>query len=180
MVSGSFSNQVLLVVVLLAPALIAGASGPPMAENFLVAEGFNAAQQVHSPTEDVQSKPVDHKVARTIDSRKEGGGLYLLISVAPEDFVRERMTQLARQLNRDYENESKLIVSIFDNETTARNVIPAGHQYSEFKKAERGVYHLDRRKGVEYLHFSTKPGRPSNEIKLNLRRARPQRTQKTT
>ncbi len=162
MVSGSFSNQVLIVVVLLAPALIAGASGPAMAEH------FKAEQQVQSSSETVQSKPVAYKIARTIDSRKERQGLYLLISVAPEDFVRERMAQLARQLNQDYVNERKLIVSIFDNETTARNVIPAGHHYSEFKEAERGVYHLDRAKGVEYLHFSTKRGRPSNEIKLNL------------
>ena len=30
-----------------------------------------------------------------------------LICVAPEDFSRERMTQLARQLNHDYANESE-------------------------------------------------------------------------
>ena len=166
MIAG-FSKS-LIAGILLAPAVIAGASALPVTERLPVAERFEAGQQGQSSSEGVQSKPVDYKVARTIDGRKEGQALYLVISVAPEDFVRERMIQLARQLNKDYVNERKLDVSIFDNETTARNVIPAGHHYSDFKAAERGVYHLDRAKGVEYLHFSTKPGRPSNEIKLKL------------
>jgi hypothetical protein len=153
MATKTFSKYVLVAFILLAPAL-AGASTSTVA---------------------AQSRPVDYKVVRTIDGRKEGQGLYLFISVAPEDFSREQMTQLARRLNTDYANEPKLDASIFDSETTAQNVLPAGHEYTLFKQAERGIYHLDRAKGSEYLHFSTKPGRPSNEIKLTLRRPRPKR-----
>ena len=137
---------------------------------FMLAPAFAGASPA---TVAAQTKPVEYKVVRTIDGRKEGAGLYLFISIAPEDFSRERMTQLARQLNHDYPDEKKLDASIFDSETTALNVLPAGHEYTLFKKAERGLYHLDRAKGVESLHFSTKPGRPSNEIKLNLTRRRP-------
>ena len=153
MTTKTLSNYVLAALMLLAPASD-GVSNEPI---FVVAE----------------SQAVDYKVVRTIDGRKEGQGLYLFISIAPEDFSRERLTQLARQLNNDYPNEKKLDASIFDSETTALNVLPAGPEYTLFKKAERGLYHLDRAKGVEYLHFSTKPGRPSNEIKLNLTRRRP-------
>ena len=142
--------------VLLAPVSLAGASGPGVTE-----------------------QAVAYKIARTIDGSKEGQGIFLIISVTPEDFTRERMTQLARQLNHDYAGQQKLDVSIFDNETVARNVVPAGAHYVDFKAAERGVYHLDRAKGSEYIHFSSKPGRPSNEIKINLGRTRPKR-KKTT
>ncbi|HEY0727602.1 MAG TPA: hypothetical protein VGD38_05985 [Pyrinomonadaceae bacterium] len=102
-----------------------------------------------------------------------------MISIAPEDFTRDRMTQLAKQLNQDFADRQKVAVSIFDNETVAQNVVPAGSHYVDFKAAERGVYHLDRAKGSEYIHFSSKPGRPSNEIKINLGRTRPKR-KKTT
>jgi hypothetical protein len=66
-----------------------------------------------------------------------------------------------------------------DNETVAENVVPAGAHFVDFKAAERGVYHLDRAEGVEYIHFSTRPGRPSNEVKLNLGRSR-SKPRKTT
>lgn len=173
MATGNFVANVLLAVVLLAPASLAGASGASVAEH------FEAEQQVQSRSDTVQSPPVNYKIARTIDGTSEGQGLYLLISIAPEDFVRERMTQLARQLNQDFPDKQKVDVSIFDSETVAKNVIPAGHHYEEFKKAERGVYHLDRAKGSEYIQFSTKPGRPSNEVKVNLGRSRRKRWKTT-
>lgn len=168
MAMGSFTRKV-LVTILLAPAIFAGAS------TATVAELFETEQQVQSRADAQQSKPVNYKVARTIDGTKEGQGVYLLISIAPEDFVRERMIELARQLNQDFANQKKVDASIFDDETLAKNVVPAGAHYVDFKAAERGVYHLDRAKGSEYIHFSTKPGRPSNEIKINLGRTRPKR-----
>ena len=156
MATGGFVANVLLMVVLLAPALSAGAGGPAASE-----------------------QAVTYKIARTIDGTKEGQGIFLIVSIAPEDFTRDRMTQLARQLNQDFAGQPKVDVSIFDSETVANNVVPAGAHYVDFKAAERGIYHLDRAKGVEYITFSSKPGRPANEIKINLGRTRAKR-KKTT
>ena len=127
-----------------------------------------------------QSESVDYNVARTMEETRKGTAIFLIISVAHEDFSRDRMTQLARQLNRDFADYQQVDVSIFDDETIARNVVPAGSHYINFKKAERGVYHLNRARPDEYLHFSTKRGRPSNEIKLNLRAARPKSRSRRT
>lgn len=127
----------------------------------------------------MQANPVSYKIARTLHGIKETDGIFLVISIAPEDFTRDRMTQLAKQINHDFADRPKVAVSIFDNETVAKNVVPAGSHYVDFKAAERGVYHLDRAKGSEYIHFSSKRGRPSNEIKINLGRTRPKR-KKTT
>jgi hypothetical protein len=127
-----------------------------------------------------QSNPVSYNIARTLEGMKKTDGIYLVISIAPDDFTRERMTQLARQLNHDFADQQKVDVSIFDDETVAKNVVPAGSHYVDFKAAERGVYQLNRAKGVEYIEFSTRRGLPSNEVKVNLGRSRAKRARKTT
>lgn len=128
----------------------------------------------------LQANPVSYKIARMLIGMKETEEIFLVISIAPEDLNRDRMTQLAKQLNHDFADRQRVDISIFDNETLAENLVPAGSHYVDFKAAERGVYHLDRAKGVEYITFSTRRGRPSNEVKINLGRSRPKRRQKTT
>jgi|SRR5712692_11223105 len=115
-----------------------------------------------------QSEIVPYKVARKLRLFKKGNPLFVVISVEPAHFVREEMTQLARQLNRDFSEEPRLLVEIMDDERIAEHVPPAGEYYEWYMSAKRGEYHLDREKGLEYVQFSTKRGRPWNELTLNL------------
>ncbi len=107
-------------------------------------------------------------MARVVPKSSADDDVYLDISVGPQDFIRDRMISLARQLNRDYVDEPRLSAVIFDSERAARNYNPIGAGYEFYKKLERGAYYLDRVKGVEFIHFSTRRGKPADEIKINL------------
>lgn len=94
--------------------------------------------------------------------------LSLLISVSPDDFTRISMIQLATELKNDFSDEQLLSVDMFDNEKVAREIVQAGDSFSTFQRLRRGEYYLDRSKGYEYISFSTKRGKPVNEIVVNI------------
>lgn len=121
----------------------------------------------------VQSEIVPYKIARKFPLSKKDSPMFVVISVESAHFSRDEMTRLARQLNRDFAEEPRLFVEIMDDERIAAHVPPAGDYYSWYLSAKRGEYHLDREKGLEYLQFSNKRGRPWNEVTLNFGRARP-------
>ena len=120
-----------------------------------------------------QTEPVNYKIGRQSSGPTPPNELYLYVSIAPEYFIRGTMAQLARQLNKDFPRDQKIIATIFDDERNAQNGIPAGASFSLFMETERGQYYLDRVKGYEYIAFSTKRGRPASETILNLGRACP-------
>jgi hypothetical protein len=121
----------------------------------------------------VQSEIVPYKIARKFQPSKKNDPMFVVISVGSAYYSSDKMTRLARQLNRDFSEEPELFVEIMDDERTAENVPRAGDYYPLYMKAKRGEYHLDREKGLEYVQFSEKRGRPWNEVTLNFGRARP-------
>jgi hypothetical protein len=92
----------------------------------------------------------------------------LWIVVDPESFTRDKMSMLARQLNKDFPDEPRIYAVFFDSEIAARNYDPVGGTYYISKKLERGQYYLDRVKGRESINFSTQRGNPVDEIKITL------------
>lgn len=107
-----------------------------------------------------------YKVSASFRAPNERSERIILISIEPENFTRDKMLLLARQLNRDFPDEPRLYAVIFDSEIAARNYDPAGGSYSFSKKLERGEYDLDRVKGRERINFSTRRGNPVDEIKI--------------
>jgi hypothetical protein len=81
------------------------------------------------------------------------------------------MEALARRLNQDYPDAVRLSAFLLDDEDTARKLSPVGHEYSLFVKALRGMYHLDRAKGEEYIEFSTARGRRQQRLRIAPSRA---------
>lgn len=96
---------------------------------------------------------------------------YLLISVNPEDFTKEKMTALAHQLDKDFCKEIRFGVIIFDDYTAARYVTYLSNT-RELEKAQRGFYHIDRKKRSEYIEFSTQRGKPRDEVRIILGKGR--------
>lgn len=125
-------------------------------------------QAATAPTAEQEKPAAPYKVGRTVRSSNERNKLILQISVEPEHFNRDVMVSLAQQLNRDYADEPRLVAIILDDENIARNYGPISNEFTIFKKAERGEYHLDRTKGVEYIQFSKERGRRTDEVKVTL------------
>lgn len=124
------------------------------------------SQVTSDPKQDVDG--VAYKVSLSMRVRREHNKLILLLSIGPENFTRDRMLMLARQLNNDFSGEARIYAVIFDSEAAARNYDPSGGSYYVSKKLERGEYYLDRVKGLESLNFSSRRGSPVNEMKLSL------------
>jgi len=122
-----------------------------------------------------QPEIVPYKVARKYRLLTKGDRRLVAISVAPGPFGRDEMTRLARKLNQDFSEEPRLLVEIMDDQEIAEHVPPAGEYYHWYMSAKRGEYHLDREKGLEYVQFSTKRGRPGTEVTLNFGRTPPKR-----
>jgi hypothetical protein len=93
--------------------------------------------------------------------------IYLLISVESDQFKKEQMIALARQLKRDFCKEARFSAIIFDDYNAARHVTYLSVT-KDMEKAQRGLYHIDRAKNEEYVQFSTARSKPMNEVKIDL------------
>src|SRR6266851_1356238 len=120
-----------------------------------------------------QTEPMLYKVARKFYPSRKKEPLFVVISLSSSCCERDQMTRLAAQLNKDFSEEPRLLVEIMDSAAIAEHVARAGDSYRLYMSAKRGQYHLDREKGLEYVQFSHKRGRPWNEVTLNFGRARP-------
>lgn len=137
--------------------------------------GCHAVLFIHEPSAQGwgQSEAIQYKIAHKFYPSSTKDPLFVVISLASCCCEREQMTRLAAQLNSDFPEEPRLLVEIMDNAEIAEHVVRAGDSYSLYMSAKRGEYHLDREKGLEYLTFSRKRGRPWNEVTLNLGRSLP-------
>ena|SRR2546429_8986317 len=93
--------------------------------------------------------------------------IYVLISIEPKQFKKEQMIALARQLKKDFCKEIRFGVIIFDDYMAARYVTYLSIT-KDLEKAQRGFYHIDRKKRSEYIQFSTARGKPLDEVRINL------------
>lgn len=129
------------------------------------------------PTDRNQSK-IKYRLGKSSRSVEGPPSLLIHISIKPKNFNREDMLTLAHQLNRDFCNEQIIAVLIFDSHRSAKSFAPPGiisdlrHPHSETHdrdmKSLRGSYYLDRTAGKESIRFNSVPGKPTNEIKIDL------------
>jgi hypothetical protein len=97
--------------------------------------------------------------------------LVLHISVNTKYFNSKDMMALVRRLNKDFCEETRLGVFIFDYHPAAESY--AGIEldnptYTRDKEALRSFYSLDRTAHEEYVIFSTKRGRSINENRITI------------
>jgi hypothetical protein len=118
-----------------------------------------------TPTASPDSQAVTYKIGVALRSRIQR---ILWISIDPDNFTRDKMSALARQLNKDFPDEPRMYAVIFDSEDSERHYNPAGGSYYVSKRLERGEYYLDRAKGRESINFSSQRGKPVNEIEIVL------------
>ena len=74
---------------------------------------------------------VTYRTVISMRTREKRSVLVLWIIIKPEDFLRDRMSMLARQLNQDFPDEQRIYAVFFDSEETARNYNPVGGSYSD-------------------------------------------------
>jgi hypothetical protein len=110
----------------------------------------------------------EYRVGKAWPTGEKPVEVYLLISVEPEHFSKDKMIALAHQLKKDFCEETRFgVVIIFDEYRAARYVTYLSIT-RDLEKAQRGFYHLDRQKKQEYIQFSTNRGKPTDEVKIDL------------
>jgi hypothetical protein len=78
------------------------------------------------------------------------------------------MTALAYQLALDFCKEQRLTIIIFDDFRAAKNYTPSIEK-TQPQTRIRGLFELDHGTGKFEINFSTEPGKPPDEIKVNIR-----------
>jgi len=138
---------------------LTGATGTPKFGQKL--EKCKAQEQMDAP---------GFRIGRIRRTVEKGVPILLLqISVEPEHFNKADMMALARRLKGDFCKEKQLNVAICDDVRAAMDT----HLIFDLLRNEpnaglRGGYDLDRVNGKESISFSTKRGRPLDEVKINL------------
>jgi hypothetical protein len=93
--------------------------------------------------------------------------LFLAVSIDARHFSRDEMVALARRIRQDFCHEQRLDVALLENYKAARAFVPT-KEIEWSQKHWRGDYFLDRESGEESISFSTAPGKPRSEVKVNL------------
>jgi hypothetical protein len=109
----------------------------------------------------------EYKVGQIRHTGGNSPAIFLVISVELENFTKDKMIALAKQLKKDYCKETRLWAIIFDDYDAAKHVTFLDITRN-LEKAKRGIYHLDFKK-EEYIQFSTVRGGPLDEVKIDLR-----------
>lgn len=93
--------------------------------------------------------------------------LAVAIGVNPRYFNREDMTAFARQLEKDFCQEQRIVAVILDDYRAAKHYAPS-IEITWPKLRERGFYELDRVTGKQQISFSLVLGNPKDEVKIDL------------
>ena len=126
----------------------------------------SSANDSMSRTEAKLSQPLDYHVWRVF-SEDQKGFTVVVASVNPKHFNRHDMTALAKELNRKFQEKSKLKVGLLDDENVARLFATGRAEYSTYEASERGRYYLDRTACREYIQFSTQKGKQRQTVRLD-------------
>jgi hypothetical protein len=118
--------------------------------------------KVDSPEPDAP----EYRVGRALRHGENLSQMFLVISVEPENFTKDKMIALTRQIKKDYCHETKFMVIFFDDYEAARRVLFLDVT-KRLEVARRGFYRFDSKK-EEYIRFSTARGRPLDEVKIDL------------
>lgn len=126
----------------------------------------SSANESMSRTENKVSQPLDYHVWRVFAEDRKGFTV-VVVSVNPKHFNRDDMTALAKELNRKFQEKSKLKVGLLDDENIARLFATGRAEYSTYETSERGRYYLDRVACREYIQFSSQKGKARQTVKLD-------------
>lgn len=118
------------------------------------------------------SKELSYHVRRSILPKHKNQFAVIHVFVDPKHFNRHGMNALAAHLRRALPEQPKLRAVLLDDDNVARNILPLGADYQIFEKAVRGVYQIDRTKCKEFIQFSSKKGRPRNEVTMHFKCSR--------
>jgi len=117
-------------------------------------------------TETKLSQPLEYHVWRVFPENRKGFTV-VVVSVNPKHFNRDDMTALAKELNKKFQEKSKLKVGLLDDENVARLFATGRAEYSTYETSERGRYYLDRTVCREYVQFSSERGKRRQTVKLD-------------
>ena len=112
------------------------------------------------------SEPIDYHVWRVF-SEDQKGFTVVVVSVNPKHFNRDDMMALAMELNKKFQEKSKLKIGLSDDENVARLFATGRAEYSTYEASERGRYYLDRTACREYIQFSSQRGKPRQTLNLD-------------
>ena len=93
----------------------------------------------------------------------------IIVSVEPKYFNRKDMIELASKLKNQFPGVVKLKAGILDDDNLAHLVVTGGVELSDFYKAQRGLYYLDRTRCKEYIQFSARKANPKKEVTLQFK-----------
>jgi hypothetical protein len=120
-------------------------------------------------TETKLNQPLEYHIWRVFPEDRKGFTV-IVASVNPKHFNRDDMTALAKELNKKFQEKSKLKVGLLDDENVARLFATGRAEYSTYEASERGRYYLDRSVCREYVQFSSERGKPRQTVKLDCGR----------
>lgn len=116
-----------------------------------------------------ETKSPEYKVTPFFIPEDQNRFAIIYVTVDPKNFNRQDMNAVASKLNREFGNQTRLKAAVFDDDFIPQLMVKGGVQLSDFYKAQRGLYYLDRIKCREYIQFSTKKGRPRNEVTIKFK-----------
>lgn len=117
-------------------------------------------------------REVKYRIGSFQRTKTDPEGLSVLglgVSVKPEQVNADYLVLLARNLNRRFCKEDRLVVGIYDKYEIA---VYFNSDFQDSLDAFRGEYVLDRTTGKEYVSFTTVPDYQKNydsRIKIDLR-----------
>lgn len=130
-------------------------------------QAYECGFESHSQREDVNA--LNYKVTPFFIPADPSRFAIVYVTIDQQHFNRQDMRTLAAQLNQKFEKQARLRVALFDDDRIPQLMVKGGVQLSDFHKAQRGMYYLDRTKCKEYIEFSTRKGMPRNEIAIRTK-----------
>jgi hypothetical protein len=126
--------------------------------------------QTHTVAATKGFRSVDYQIGKSFQTLENVPTLIVQVSVKSKAFNRSDMIELAKELKERFDDEPKLFARVFDSYSSARDFVPHPHSrtYDRDNKSLRGYYSLDRKSRKEYIQFSSAPGKPRDEIEIDL------------
>lgn len=138
-----------------------------MLVNFVLAGELTYGQKIDRCKLRRDERTPKIQVKRAERIRNASTTLALYTVVKPPHFNSEDMSAMGQRLNKEYCNEKKLTVLIFDDPRPIKDFVPVFDLRVEQPVVElRGFYILDRITGREVISFNTERGGPRTEVDL--------------
>ena len=138
--------------------------------SFVVFIGLSVAMGQGATFEGTKSHTVEYKIGQSFLTLEDVPMLIVQVSIQSKAFNRSDMIELVKELKARFPDQPKLFARVFDSYPSAKSFVPHPHSrtYVRDNKSLRGYYSLDRKSGKEYIQFSSAPGKPRDEVEIEL------------